>query len=238
LLEKAIEKSLKKAQIRLGRPAMPASPYRRMDSGAIGSLVASYPLKIFDGNDERLINTTDFLMNNCLVKGGFFHDMTHSGINPYLTLSLAQVLLRAKDQRYFELIKAVAKLASPTGQWPESIHPLTGGGCMGDGQHIWASAEWVLMIRNMFVREEGNRLILASGIPLEWLKAKEKIFFGPAPTQFGEVSITIMPSGNDVLIKWQGKWFNEKPPIEISFPGFAPIKASTEDNQVTLKFWG
>ena len=80
-------------------------------------------------------------MKKCLVHGGFFHDMTHSGINPYLTLHLAQVLLRAGDPRYFSLMTAVAKLASPTGQWPESVHPRTGGGCMGDGQHVWAAAK-------------------------------------------------------------------------------------------------
>ena len=103
--------------------------------------------------------------------------MTHSGINPYLTLHLAQVLLRAGDPRYFGLITAVAELASSTGQWPESIHPNTGGGCMGDGQHVWAAAEWVLMIRNCFVREEDEGLILCSGIPQIWLDKKQPITF-------------------------------------------------------------
>ncbi len=121
--------------------------------------------------------------------------MTHSGINPYLTLHLAQVLLRAGDPRYFGLMTAVAKLASPTGQWPESIHPLTGGGCMGDGQHVWAAAEWVLMIRNCFVREEGDGLILCSGIPQVWLDKKQTISFGPAPTSFGDIQISIKPHG-------------------------------------------
>ena len=36
---------------------------------------------------------------------------------------------------------------------------------MGDGQHVWAAAEWVLMIRNCFAREEDDHLILCSGIP-------------------------------------------------------------------------
>ena len=60
--------------------------------------------------------------------------------------------------------RSVARLASPTGQWPEAIHPQSGGGCMGDGQHGWAAAEWVMMMRNCFVREEGDRLIIGSGI--------------------------------------------------------------------------
>jgi len=68
------------------------------------------------------------------------------------------VLLRAEDPRFHELMTTVADLASPTGQWPEAIHPLTHGGCMGDGQHVWAAAEWLMIVRHCFVREEGDHL--------------------------------------------------------------------------------
>jgi hypothetical protein len=234
LLE-SIDQSLKKVNARLSRPAMPASPYRRMDTGAVGSLAASYPLRIFTPNDPRVLDTADFLMNNCLVHGGFFHDMTHSGINPYLTLHLAQVLLRAGDPRYFGLMTAVAKLASPTGQWPESIHPLTGGGCMGDGQHVWAAAEWVLMIRNCFVREEGDRLILCSGVPQIWLDKKQAMAFGPAPTSFGDVQISIKPQGANILIEWHGQWFKNEPAIDIQLPGFKNVTITPGTNSIELK---
>jgi hypothetical protein len=103
-------------------------------------------------------------------KGAFFQDMIHSGLNAYLTLHVAQVLLRAGDPRYQDLMDAVAGLATSTGHWPEAIHPHTGGGCMGDGHHVWAAAEWVFMVRNCFVREEGDRLILCAGIGERWLR--------------------------------------------------------------------
>jgi putative flippase GtrA len=234
LLE-SIDQSLKKVDGRLKRLAMPASPYRRLDTGAIGSLTAGYPLRIFEPNDPRILDTADFLMKNCLIHGGFFHDMTHSGINPYLTLHLAQVLLRAGDPRYFGLMTAVAKLASPTGQWPESIHPRTGGGCMGDGQHVWAAAEWVLMIRNCFVREEGKRLILCSGIPRAWLEKDQAISFGPAPTSFGDIQISIKPNGQNILVEWHGLWFTKEPPIDIQLPGFASIRIIPATNSIELK---
>ena len=233
LLE-SINQSLKKVGERLIRPAIPASPYRRMDTGAIGSVVASYPLKVFEPNDLRVLDTADFLMQNCLVHGGFFHDMTHSGINPYLTLHLAQVYLRAGDSRYLSLMTAVAKLASPTGQWPESIHPRTGGGCMGDGQHVWAAAEWVLMIRNCFVREEEDRLILCSGIPQIWLDQKQTISFGWAPTNFGDVQIFIKPQDQSILIEWHGQWFKEEPAIDILLPGFKKVRITPGTNSIEM----
>ncbi|MBF0385474.1 MAG: hypothetical protein HQL27_06340 [Candidatus Omnitrophica bacterium] len=231
----SINQSLGKVSKRLQRLAIPASPYRRLDTGAIGSLVASYPLRVFGYNDQRVLDTAEFLMKNCLINGGFFHDMTHSGINPYLTLHLAQVLLRAGDTRYFDLMTAVANLATSTGQWPEAIHPRTGGGCMGDGQHVWAAAEWVLMIRNCFVREEENRLILCSGIPRIWLDKDQTIYFGPAPTSFGDIRITIKPQGQKVLIEWKGNWFVNEPPIDIQLPGFGKIITSPGNHCVELK---
>jgi len=231
----SINQSLNQVSFRLNRPAMPASPYRRMDSGAIGSLAASYPLRIFKENDPRILDTADFLMKNCLVHGGFFHDMTHSGINPYLTLHLAQVFLRTQDSRYFSLMTAVAKLATPTGQWPESIHPRTGGGCMGDGQQVWAAAEWVLMIRNCFVREEDNRLILCSGIPRAWLEKNETIAFGPAPTSFGDIQISLKPQGQNILVEWHGQWFTKEPPIDIQLPGFKSVRIPPATNSLELK---
>ncbi|MFP3874680.1 MAG: hypothetical protein ACLFV1_09525, partial [Thiohalophilus sp.] len=178
---KAIDHSLESCAQRLARPAMPASPYRRLDAGAIGSLASGYPLQLFAPDDPRLLDNVEFLLDRCFVKGTFYQDMIHSGLNAYLTLHVAQVLLRAGDPRHLDLMDKVAALASPTGQWPEAIHPRTGGGCMGDGHHVWASAEWVMMIRNCFVREEADRLILCAGIPARWLDQAEPIRFGPAP---------------------------------------------------------
>ena len=231
----SINFSLKKVNERLIRPMIPASPYRRMDTGAIGSLIASYPLRVYEGDDPRILDTVDFLMENCLVHGGFFHNMTHSGINPYLTLHLAQALLRAGDPRYFALMTAMAKLASTTGQWPESIHPRTGGGCMGDGQHVWAAAEWALMIRNCFVREEGEGLILCSGIPQLWLDKKQTMSFGPAPNSFGVIQISIKPFEQNIYIEWQGEWFKKEPAIDIQLPGFKKVRITPETNSLVLK---
>jgi hypothetical protein len=219
---KMVDLSLTQVTKRLGRPAMPASPHRRLDAGAIGSLAVGYPLQQFLPDDKRLLDTVEFLQENCFVNGGFFQDMIHSGINAYLTLHVAQVLLRAGNPLYLELMDTVASLASPTGQWPEAIHPRTGGGCMGDGQHVWAAAEWVLMIRNCFVREENGRLILCAGIAPRWLKPGVTISFGPAPTSFGKVSININVRENarGIRVTWQGEWHEKAPEIELCLPGF------------------
>lgn len=192
-LADAIERSLVRAAERFGRPAIPAAPARRLDAGAIGSVVTSYPLALCAPDDPALSGTLEYLLENCFHRDGFFQDMIHSGVNAYLTLHVAQALLRAGDARYADLLRHVAEIASPTGHWPEAVHPRTGGGCMGDGHHAWAASEWVAMMRNAFLREEGDALVIGSGLLPEWLSAGETLSFGPAPTAFGTVSVEVSP---------------------------------------------
>lgn len=231
-----IEQSLQQVKERLGDALLPASPYRRLDAGAIGSMTVDYPLRLCAPNDARVMKTAEFLIQNSFVGGGFFQDMTHSGINPYLTLHIAQVLLRAGDRRYFDLMTAVARLASPTGQWPEAIHPLTHGGCMGDGQHVWAAAEWVMMIRNCFVREEGEQLILCSGLLHEWIENGKELSFGPTPTPFGAVTVSVRLDHGAVHVAWIAKWRAQSPIINVRFPGFPNVTAQQDRSSVQLKY--
>jgi len=235
-LRRAIDRSLEQTAETRDRPGVPASPYRRMDAGAIGSVAAGYPTQVWDANDPRLLETVEFLIENCSVHGGFFQDMMHSGINAYLTLHLAQVLLRAGDARHFDLMRTVAELASSTGQWPEAVHPRTGGGCMGDGQHIWAAAEWVLMWRNCFVREENQRLIIAAGIPGHWLDRAESMSFGPTPTSHGTITIhvTSRPDEQKVDVHWDADWHDEPPTMEIVPADCEPTFVNGHEQLVTI----
>ncbi|MEJ2690063.1 MAG: hypothetical protein P8130_08955 [Deltaproteobacteria bacterium] len=208
--------------------AIPASPHRRLDAGAIGSLVADYPLQLTGPGDAAIMNTVFFLLDHCRQRGGFFQDIVHSGINPYLTLAMAQTLLRAGDPRYLQLIEAVADLASPTGQWPEAIHPRTGGGCMGDGQHGWAAAEWVMLMRNLFVREEGDGLVIGSGVQKDWLSEEgEPIGFGPTLTPWGAIEVYFKRQGGKLQVWWTADWRGLPPKMDFKVPGFRPYTLET-----------
>jgi len=217
-LARAVERSIARTGGDRDRRGVPASPYRRMDGGAIGSLAADYPTALWPAGDRRMIDTVEFLLGHYLVHGGFFQDMIHSGVNAYLTLHLAQALLRAGDPRHFELMENVAALASPTGQWPEAIHPGTGGGCMGDGHHVWAAAEWVMIVRNCFVREEGGALVLGSGLPRGWLEPGARLSLGPTPTPWGPLTLTVEPAERETLVRWSADWRGKPPRIDVRLP--------------------
>jgi hypothetical protein len=232
---RCIEVSLKMTAEQTKGNMMPASPHRRMDAGAIGSLSGGYPLQLFSTQDPRLIETAEFLFRECFVHGGFYQEISHSGINAYLTLHIAQVFLRAGDPRFFDLMNSTASLATATGQWPEAIHPRTKGGCMGDGQHIWAAAEWILIVRNCFVREEEGELILCSGIPASWMADGKEASLGPTLTRFGSIKVQIKTEDGKIKIQWSGNWHNGKEPmIEIRLPNATPINVKPGENSIEI----
>ncbi len=222
-----IEHSFPRGPHRRFPGAIPASPKRRMDSGAVGNLVADYPLQVLAAGDERILRTADYLRDHSSHQGGFFQNMIHSGINAYLTLHLAQVRLRAGEPEVaWSLIDTVVELASPTGQWPEAIHPRTGGGCMGDGQHMWAACELAMMLRNCFVREEAGRigareparLVIASGVRPEWWREREAML-GPTLTPFGAVTVRIVPAEENVTVHVEADWRGPRPVLDVRLPG-------------------
>jgi hypothetical protein len=132
----------------------------------------------------------------------------------------------------------VAELASPTGQWPEAIHPFTGGGCMGDGQHGWAAAEWVLMIRNLFVREEGDRLIFGSGVFPEWFETGDPIRFGPTLTPDGPVSVGLAHTDGRICITLESDSDRAPSGAEIRVPGYRPQRAPDYNRTYLLEAAG
>src|SRR5688572_25769076 len=187
--------------------AIPASPFRRMDAGAIGSIVADYPLQLLPAGDARILRTADFLRDHCFHRGVFMQDMIHSGLNIYLTIHLAQVWLRAgQPGEVWQLLPRIADLASPTGQWPEAIHPRTDGGCMGDGQHIWAAAEWLLLIRNLYVREEGESLVLGSGLAREWYSGGNTTALTRTLTPHGPVGVSFTGGSQGIEVHLDAAW--------------------------------
>jgi hypothetical protein len=233
-LQRTIDSCITSIPFSHSRGGIPASPYRRMDAGAIGVLVADYPLRLRPPRDPRIWSTLEFLLDHCSFNGGFFQDMIHSGINIYLTLDMAQTLLRGEDQRYRRLLRVAAEMASDTGNWPEAVHPFSGGGCMGDGQHGWAAAEWVMMIRHLFVREESEHLILGSGLLPQWLQQEDPLYLGPTPTSYGPLRIEFKPAGPKLRMRLKADWNAQAPILKINPPGFRPQQVGDAPKEIEV----
>jgi hypothetical protein len=235
-MREAIDASLATVPAERCGGAIPAAPGRRMDSGAIGSLVADYPLRETAPADHAIMATVEYLIAYSFHQGGFFQNMIHSGINVYLTLDIAQTLLRAgQPHRAWPLVRTVARLASDTGQWPEAIHPRTGGGCMGDGQHVWAAAEWLMAMRSLFLREEGDTLVIGSGLPPEWLDGGEWLRFGPGGTPWGPARVAVGPGEGGLTVRVEGEWREVAPRLRACVPGYRETDLPTDGTPATLR---
>ena len=193
---------------------LPAAPRRRPDAGMIGNIAAAYPLKLFHPEDTPwLRNTIGFIRDHLFHEEGFYQQMIHSGVNSYLTLQMAQCLLLMGDMGAYRLIDYMLKLATPTWCWPEAIHPRTLGGCMGDGHHGWAAAEWVLLVRNLIVHELDDVLQVTRLLPAEWCTSGARVAIRNAPTAFGTVSVSVDFHGNEEALTLECDW--RTPPREI-----------------------
>ncbi|MFA5148321.1 MAG: discoidin domain-containing protein [Candidatus Omnitrophota bacterium] len=64
-------------------------------------------------------------------------------------------------------------------------------GIVGDVPHGWSAAHYILLLRDMLLREDGDRLILLSCIPENWLDDGKAIEIKDAPTYFGRVGFRV-----------------------------------------------
>lgn len=106
---------------------------------------------------------------------------------------------------------------------------------MGDGQHAWAAAEWIIMLRNCFVREEGDNLIIGSGIARQWLDTEEQIYLGPAPTSFGNITVNIKKTNSIVNVWWNASWHREPVNILIKLPGLESTTCTHNSSPVSIE---
>jgi len=75
----------------------------------------------------------------------------------------------------------------------------------GNMPHNWTSAEMVNLIRDIFVVEEGNSLVLGKGVPPEWLKPGSRFGVTNMPTDFGLVTYTvIVDKSGKVFLNYRG----------------------------------
>jgi hypothetical protein len=210
-----VETSMLEAAARAGTEGLPCSPYRGMDSAAVGNLAGVSPLAVVGPSASWVNGTVEYLARNNLRDGLFLQKIIHTGLNPYLSAQLARAFMRRQDPRAFTVIEAMMRHGGPTLAWPEAIHPRTLGGCMGDGDHGWAAAEFLNLIRDLLVREESGALLLLSGAPAEWFRPGLAMGAEGAPTLHGEVSFRVECAERAMTVRWTRARLDHQDPAPL-----------------------
>jgi hypothetical protein len=219
---------------RLASDVIPAGPRRRIDAGVIGSLVACEPLRLLPPRDRRIAATLDVVRDRFSLGDAFFQAISHTGLGTYLTMQVAHVELASGDRRALDRLQWLLDAATPTWTWPEAIHPQLPGGCMGDGHHGWAAADFLAFVRNMLVRELPEErdhaalpaIALTTLLPDEWMGQGYEVH--AAPTHFGTLSYAVRWHGERPALLWELVPHADVAAVRLTAPGLDPAWSTTE----------
>jgi hypothetical protein len=147
--------------------------------------------------------------------------VARAGLSPIRTLALARRELAAGDAAALERLSWVLAAAAPTAVWPEVVHPRTGGGSAGTGQHAPTGAAFLSFVRDLLVRETpSGGLALCSLLPAGWAGLGVEVH--DAPTDLGSFSFGLRWHGDRPALLWE---LDPRPGVgdlDLTAPGLDP----------------
>jgi hypothetical protein len=171
-------------------------------------LCLSYPLGLYPSN-ERFIEELILQVKTSTYHGGVLSPLEFQGVDLGLTAKLGSVLLR-EGLRYEPIFKFLSEAVSPTGSWPDRVHPVLKGGIGATGHSPEVCCHFLLLLRNMMVMEEEGILHLLPGILPGFIWHYPNIELRRLPTFFGEISLRCRSLGNIIQIDFSAD-FRIKP---------------------------
>jgi hypothetical protein len=130
------------------------------------------------------------------------------GFTPYEVRSISALILMGKREQAFRMLEYFQTVKRPRewNHWAEVVfsgyrHPQY----IGDMPHTWIGAEYICAVRNMFVYEDGDKLIIGAGIPKEWAESGKEIKAQGLPTYYGDVSFSLKPHTKGLKLEVRGK---------------------------------
>jgi hypothetical protein len=205
-----------------------------------GSIVLE--TKFLPASDERfrlipeLLKRRDgLLMSMCTFgrKGGIDHAFTYG--------YWMNCLERGEVERVLLGFYGSLAYGMSRGTWAgvECTHMTTGANAR-TLPHLRSGTQQLRLLRNMLVREENNRLVLAQAAPQHWLADGEQVAVLDAPTRFGKVSYTVNSHVDQGRISVTLDPPRRAPPeaivLHLRHPDKAKMKGVSVDGEPTERF--
>ena len=158
--------------------------------------------------------------------------MTYAGwLHHYITMKNTEAeLVRGEQQQVLKDLYAVLVHTSSThAGWEVGPLPWSTRDFGEDlAAHGWFAAEYIILLRNMLVREQSGELHLLSVLSPEWCKAGDVIAVGKAPTEFGSLEIKGVFRDKGMTLDLLAP-FNQAEPkrIVLHVPWFVTIRKAT-----------
>ena len=198
-----------------------------------GNLLAVVPEPTLDPHDPRVTATlqeaharyAEGIMT--YADGKFLHD--YLGFKKLMTETIRGDQEEAIRDLYSELLHTSSTQAG----FEFDIRPW---GDRNFGQnlapHGWFAAEYRTTLRNMLVREDGDRLHLLSVISPDWIGAGKTIAVRQAPTNFGPLAFRLeQPSAGEAVLHLDPAFTRAPRQILLHLPWFMELHAATADGK-------
>ncbi len=145
------------------------------------------------------------------------------GLSPVATLRRAAAEVGIGDERALGRLRWALDVASPTGAWPEAVHPRLGTGCGGAGHSLVAAAELLRVVRRLLVCEDADGLVLLPVVPESWRGQGLEVH--ALPTTSGTLAFAVRWHGARPALLWE---VEGEGPVRLRAPGLDPAWSSTE----------
>ena len=200
-------KSTLRRQILSGRPRGPIPASLDRGRGQYwGPLWATYIGDVFPATHPAVQNTMRRARR--LFSEGIMTYLNrrllhhYSGFRVFQTELAANQQLQALRGFYSEL----AHTTSTNAGWEAATSPF-GDRVIDDATtpHAWWAAEYVTLLRNMLVREQGSDIYLLSAVSPSWLRPGRTITVRRAPVHFGSVSLRLRAFSGGATLSWNAR---------------------------------
>lgn len=149
---------------------------------------------------DRMRRTFDMYWENLSAR---FNPDWKGGFTPYeIRVANPYILMGRRDRLYRMLTKFFEwKRPRNFNHWAEVVtSEYRLAQYLGDMPHTWIGAEFVNVIRNMLILEDGDALYLARGVPAEWCKPGDAVKVTGMPTHFGDVTYAMKAADDGITV--------------------------------------
>jgi hypothetical protein len=134
-----------------------------------------------------------------------------------MTIRLAQVnsLMKGRDS-VEPFLDAALEYSTKYSVLPEWVDPDVKGSGLGEGCSVMAAADLLLLVRRMVAYEDGQDLIILSGIPEDWFMSSTSLSMAAMATKAGRVSVEVGTSANQHQIEVKMEYLPQE--LEVHVP--------------------
>jgi hypothetical protein len=165
-----------------------------------------------------------------------------SNYSPYEIRIVGALVRLGRRESAFELAQFFLGDRRPLAwnQWSEiAWRDPRSPGHIGDMPHTWIAAEFALTFRSMlaFERETEQALVVAAGVPAEWLEG-EGVGVDGLPTWYGTLGFAMRRTGDgvDMDLTLTGDVKIPAGGIVVRPPGNAPLRAVVVNGKPSTRF--